>query len=50
MSDVDRQIRQMADFINLEAKEKANEIRMKVRKFINKSYFVYFIIDSDIRI
>jgi hypothetical protein len=31
MSEVDRQIRQMADFINLEAKEKANEIRMKVR-------------------
>jgi hypothetical protein len=31
MTDVDRQIRQMADFIRLEAKEKATEIRMKVR-------------------
>ena len=30
MADVDRQIRQMADFIELEAKEKASEIRAKV--------------------
>jgi hypothetical protein len=30
--DVDRQIRQMADFIELEAKEKAAEIRAKVRR------------------
>ena len=29
--DVDRQVRQMVDFIKLEAREKANEIRMKVR-------------------
>jgi len=28
-SSVERQIRQMTDFIRLEAKEKANEIRMK---------------------
>ena len=30
--DTERQIRQMADFIELEAKEKAAEIRAKVRQ------------------
>lgn len=36
-SDADRQIKQMVNFILQEAREKANEIRIKVRKQLREA-------------
>ena len=40
--DASRQIRQMVDFIKIEAKEKAHEIRTKVRSHTACGWFFFF--------